>query len=550
MATRLVMSSRRRTVEVRRSLVEALPFWVRLPVWCGVGGYRLVKAAVQHPRTTAVTATLGTAGVLGGRWALAGVVLAPVAAAVVWRIAWPASFKQRVTPRLLRWQRRWIRYGRRWNGWMMRCRLGVSDRGGDVVVIPQIRRVEVTPAADRLLIDVPAGLTVDAIRQRSAELANAARALDCRVRSTGSPGLAWVEFQRKDVLVATIPALPIPRAAEGEDLVPLDLAAVPVGTREDGTPWTLPVLGRHVLVAGRSRAGKGSVLWSVLRYLAPAIRCGLVKVSGIDPKGGMELSIGRPLFTRYEADQLDAMVALLEAEADHMDCVASELAGNVRKFTPSMEHPLHLVVVDELATLTAYAPMEIRRRAENALGRLLTKGAAVGWAVLGLVQEPSKDIIPMRGLFTYRLALCLDTPSQVDMVLGDGMRDLGALADQISLSTPGMGYALSEFEKEPFRVRAAYVADDEIRAMAGEYAPITTDSNDIEDIPAAPMAGNGDEGQADKTEPADARPVEPVEVVELEECPPADVTPVVPDSLLAKLRNLPAAGGSDGTEAA
>ncbi|BCJ29621.1 hypothetical protein [Actinocatenispora sera] len=74
-----------------------------------------------------------------------------------------------------------------------------------------------------------------------------------------------------------------------------------------------------------------------------------------------------------------------------------------------MTHPLHLVIVDELATLTAYAPMDVRRRAEYALGRLLTKGAAVGWVVLGCVQEPSKDIIPMRGLFTYRIALGLDT---------------------------------------------------------------------------------------------------------------------------------------------
>ena len=539
MATRLAMSSRHRTVEVRRSVVEALPWWIRLPAEAGIGVYRVVKFAVQHPRTTGVAATLAGAGWFGGRWTLAGVVLAPVAAAVVWRIVWPASFKQRVTPRLLRWQRRWFRYGRRWNGWMMRCKLGVHDPGADVTVVPSIRRVEVTPAADRLLVDVPAGLTVDAIRQRSGELANAARALDCRIKAVpGSPGLAWVEFLRKDVLVATIPALPVPTAAEGQALIPLDLDAVPVGTREDGTPWTLPLLGRHVLVAGRSRSGKGSVLWSTVRYLAPAIRCGLVKVTGIDPKGGMELSIGRALFTRYETDQMEAMVALLETEADHMDRVAAELAGDVRKFTPSMEHPLHLVVVDELATLTAYAPMEIRRRAENALGRLLTKGAAVGWVVLGLVQEPSKDILPMRGLFTYRIALCVDTPNQVDMVLGDGMRDLGALADQISLATPGMGYALSEREKEPFRVRAAYVSDEDIRAMTAEYAPITTEANDIEDDPA-----DQDQTGEDRSE---TKPVEPVQAAELEECPPRESTPVVPDSLLDKLRNLPAADAGDG----
>lgn len=524
-------------------LWDAMPLVVQIPVAVGVGVYRVIKLAVQHPRTTGVVATLGTAGLVGGRWALAGVVLAPIVAGAVFRICWPASFKQRVTPHILRWQRRWIRYGRRWDRWMTRCKLTVRDHDGEV--IPSIRKVQVLPAADRLLVDVPVGMTVDTLRAKTGELANAARALACRVWEVpGSPGEAWVEFQHTDILVSTVAALPIPQADES-GMVPVDLAAVPVGMREDGTAWVIPLLARHVLVAGRSRSGKGSLIWSVLRYLAPAIRAGLVKVTGIDPKGGMELSIGRPLFTRYEADRAEAMVELLEAEADHMDCVALELAGNVRKFTPSMTHPLHLVIVDELATLTAYAPMDVRRRAEYALGRLLTKGAAVGWVVLGCVQEPSKDIIPMRGLFTYRIALGLDTPSQVDMVLGDGMRDLGALADQIPLTAPGMGYALSEFEKNPFRVRAAYVDDDQIRDMAAEYAPITTDANDVEDIPAAPMAGNRDEGQADE-----AKRPEPVEVVDLEECPPADVTPVVPDSLLAKLRNLPAANGSDGSEAA
>jgi S-DNA-T family DNA segregation ATPase FtsK/SpoIIIE len=347
-----------------------------------------------------------------------------------------------------------------------------------------------------------------------------------------------------------VPALPVPTAPAQEDGLRADLAlgidftAMRVGVRDDGNPWTIPLLARHVLVAGRSRSGKGSVLWSVLRELAPAIRVGLVKVTGIDPKGGMELEIGKPLFHRYEADQLETMVELLEREADDMDAVARSLAGDVRKFTPSLEHPLHLVVIDELATLTAYAPLELRRRAEMALGRLQTKGAAVGWVVFGCVQEPTKDIIPMRGLFTYRIALCLDTPGQVDMVLGDDMRERGAPADEIPLTAPGTGYVVSEFERDPFRVRAAYVDDDEIRDMAGEYAPITDQVNDIE-TPTPPVWPG----------PVTAEPFTP------------DVgVPVVPESLLAKLRTMPAPAGegqavnddqahteqrpTDGTEAA
>ena len=33
--------------------------------------------------------------------------------------------------------------------------------------------------------------------------------------------------------------------------------------------WMLPVLGQHLLVAGATGAGKGSVLWSLIAGLAP-----------------------------------------------------------------------------------------------------------------------------------------------------------------------------------------------------------------------------------------------------------------------------------------
>ena len=62
----------------------------------------------------------------------------------------------------------------------------------------------------------------------------------------------------------------------------------------------------------------------------------------------------------------------------------------------------------------------------------------------------------------------LDEPEQVDMVLGDGARDRGATADLIS-SDPatgaGVGFVRLEADPDPVRVRAAWVSDDDIRAM-------------------------------------------------------------------------------------
>jgi hypothetical protein len=50
-------------------------------------------------------------------------------------------------------------------------------------------------------------------------------------------------------------------------------------------------------------------------------------------------------------------------------------------------------------------------------------------------------VISLRNLFSTRIALRLDESDQVDMVLGDGARDRGALADQISpCPTPGPGW--------------------------------------------------------------------------------------------------------------
>ena len=55
------------------------------------------------------------------------------------------------------------------------------------------------------------------------------------------------------------------------------------------------------------------------------------------------------------------------------------------------------------------------------------------------------------------------------MVLGDGARDRGALADEISPLPEigaGVGYVRLEASPDPVRVRAAYVTDQDIRAMA------------------------------------------------------------------------------------
>jgi S-DNA-T family DNA segregation ATPase FtsK/SpoIIIE len=81
----------------------------------------------------------------------------------------------------------------------------------------------------------------------------------------------------------------------------------------------------------------------------------------------------------------------------------------------------------------------------------------------------------IRNLFPDRIAMRLDEPEQVDMVLGDGARDRGALADLIP-SDPatgaGIAYVRLESDPDPVRVRAGWVTDPDIQTMVAEYASV------------------------------------------------------------------------------
>ncbi|SBW17026.1 cell division protein FtsK [Candidatus Protofrankia californiensis] len=265
----------------------------------------------------------------------------------------------------------------------------------------------------------------------------------------------------------------------------MDLRALPIGYREDSTPWTLGLLGTHVLVAGATGAGKGSVLWSILRALAPLIRAGVVEVWAIDPKGGMELYRGRALFTRYVDDSPDDMADLLDDAASFTRARAQNLKTWTRKLTPTVEHPFRLILVDEFAFLSAYQPdHRLAGRIDAAVQIICSQGRGPGVGMLVCVQDPSKEVVPYRQLFPTRVALRLDNARQVEMVLGEDARDRGARCDEIPEWMYGTGYVKLDGQREPTRVRAAYPTDRDIDLLAAGYpAPV-----ELPPVPAQPAS--------------------------------------------------------------
>jgi hypothetical protein len=230
----------------------------------------------------------------------------------------------------------------------------------------------------------------------------------------------------------------------------VDLSSVPVGITDTRQWWRVPVLGHHLLIAGASGAGKGSVLWSLIAGLAPSIKTGQVRLCVIDPKGGMELGAGAALFSAFSHDVTEITLDVLRRLVTVMHARANRLRGHTRLHTPTPSEPLFVVVIDEIAALTAYVTdRKVRTEIEHLLGLLLSQGRAVGISVVAAIQDPSKETLPVRQLFTVRIGLRLTEASQTAMVLGQGARDAGAECDLIADTTPGVGYVRSRAPRNP-----------------------------------------------------------------------------------------------------
>lgn len=283
--------------------------------------------------------------------------------------------------------------------------------------------------------------------------------------SRTSASVVW-SFVWTDPLAVAVPFPPVDLAKSVDPTGP-----VPLGLRESGALYGLQVYEKHTLLVGASGSGKGSVLWSLLLGLAPAIRAGVVRVHGIDLKGGVEFTTGVDLFHQvaYTYDEAKDMLAdledALEQRLAHMQKVGS------RKHVPSVQHPLELLVIDEAASL-AYLAQETKEAkvVDARLKRILSTGRAAGFAVVAAMQDPRKENLGTRDLFTNQIALRLRTEDDARLALGAWAVDAGAQAHRIPETQQGTGYAIDSETSEIIRFRAFWASDDAVRGAASEVA--------------------------------------------------------------------------------
>ena len=442
-----------------------------VPIWAGVS----VVAALMRREPV-------------GAWLAAGLVLPVLLAG--WAFMLPGSYERLVAGPGRR--RRWRRFLRReWVGLAEACGWtrtvtgtrarwnGTSERTSRTVT-PRLRKVTTRGATVRLVIRARRGQTLEVLEAGVPALAASVDAVSARSSPLGgSSSTLLVELVMFD-------ALADPRDAVLTQTVP-DLAAstpgvgMGLGRREVGGDWLLTIAGRHTLTAGCTGSGKGSVLWGTACHLAPYVPSDTVRLWGIDLKHGVELMMGRDLFT-VVADTGEDAVAVLGTLLAVIEARGTAMAGTVRSHTPAPGDPLHVLVIDELADLIAYAERDVRIEAGRLLAKILTKGRALGVVVLAFVQDPRKEVVGMRNLFTQRVALRLQSVEETTMVLGDAAAKT-APAHRIPETAQGMAWVVDDAGHAD-RVRADYWPDDLIRQVAARYpcpVPFTLPTPTAED---------------------------------------------------------------------
>jgi len=205
--------------------------------------WRLLWFALTHPLLDAV-ATLVVVAWLGLGWpGVAGLALAAGAGLAGLRVIQPEWFARFVAVPVRDWLR-WCFYRRRWKAAMTLAGLAPDYRGQPM--LPVLDRVHKAGAVDLVRVGLVTGQAPADFADRSENLAHAFGARLCRVRDI-APGVVLLELVRADTLANPITALPITRE--------VDLARLPVGRCEDGTPWRLRLVSTHVLIAGATGSG-------------------------------------------------------------------------------------------------------------------------------------------------------------------------------------------------------------------------------------------------------------------------------------------------------
>lgn len=275
---------------------------------------------------------------------------------------------------------------------------GIYAKSGNTVILPKINRTIRYEWGTRLLVNLPYGISSDAVIKHAKAISEGLRK---DVDIYFANGLVIDVYETE--MVASVPYRYEPR----------NDYRVPIGVNRRGETRYYDFTGSfpHLLIGGTSGGGKSVLLRGILTGLSLGPRPDMMLC---DLKGGVELGLFRDMAHvkgfATTLREVDALIAGAETEMDRRYQVMYERGA--QEWTGK---PL-IVIMDELADLKVRAKDEngaLKNAIKTKLTTISAKGRAARVILVLATQRPSADIID--GLIKTNVAtsICFRTRDAV-----------------------------------------------------------------------------------------------------------------------------------------
>jgi S-DNA-T family DNA segregation ATPase FtsK/SpoIIIE len=243
------------------------------------------------------------------------------------------------------------------------------------------------------------------------------------------------------------------------------------GIDETGKPVYLDFADHMgILLGGEPGAGKSVGLSNIVAHGALSGDCRMIFMDG----ALVELGAWRSCADVFVGPDIDRAIAVLEEQQQAItDCQERLLDTGRRKVARGDGENVRLTVIDELAYFSATIGTKTQREKFTVTLRdCCARGRKTAYRYVLATQRPSHDIVPtsLRDLFGYRWAFRCATDDSSDVVLGKRWTARGYSAAAIDVEARGVGFLLAEGRRVPRRVKAAYLNDHQVAALAARAA--------------------------------------------------------------------------------
>ena len=327
----------------------------------------------------------------------------------------------------------------------------------------KVVEVNLGPAVTQYALEIALGTKVSKITSLSNDLALATEAPTGQIRIEAPiPGrnLVGIEIPNRSLEIVTLKTM-LESNIMNKNKSKL---TVSLGLDVSGNPVVANIAKMpHVLIAGTTGSGKSVLINSFISSLLFRASPSEVKLILIDPKR-VELTgyNGIPHLMTPVIVEVEKILASLKWAMDEMErrykTFAERGVRNIDSYNELagfQSLPYIVILIDELADLMAFAPVEV----EDAIARLAQMARATGIHLVVSTQRPSVDVIT--GLIKANIPcrIAFNVSSMID--------------SRVILDTPGAEKLLGRGDMlyvppdqaKPTRIQGAFVSDKEVKRL-------------------------------------------------------------------------------------